>query len=300
MSSSSSRRLRGIVPAITTPFTESGEVDHAMLERQVSYLSEAGAHGIFACGGTGEGAYLTLPERREILRTVRAVLGTEKILCAAALAPSTQEVLAQLRMLADSGADYVVAAAPYYYAMRQADLLDHFRRIAEEAFAPLIAYNIPSATHNPMTANTMVELSGIPNIAGVKDSSGDFVLLSRALLAEHAPDFSWFVGEDYLCAPALLCGADGVVSGLANARVEPYVAMFQAHERGDSAGVLGAQARINQLYELVHAVGRGNPAIKAAAALAGRSTYMMRVGTQTVTEPERAAVAEILHAWDRQ
>lgn len=299
MSSSSSRRLRGIVPAIITPFTERGEVDHGMLERQVGYLSDAGAHGIFACGGTGEGAYLSVTERQQILRTIRTVLGPDRILCAAVLAPSTVGVLEQLPALADCGADYVVAAAPYYYAMRQVDLLDHFRRIAAEAFAPLIAYNIPSATHNPMTAETMVELSGVPNIAGVKDSSGDFVLLSRALLADHAEDFSWFVGEDYLCAPALLCGADGVVSGLANARVEPFVDLFQAGERGDPAGVLAAQARINRLYEIVHAVGRGNPAIKTAAALAGRSNYSMRVATQTTTEAERAAVAAILDAWDR-
>ncbi len=299
MSSSASARLRGVVPAITTPFTESGRVDHAALERQVGYLRDAGAHGIFACGGTGEGAYLTLQEKGDVIRTVRDVLGPDGLLCAALIGPGTEAVVEQMTALGSDEVDYVVATAPFYYAMRQQDIVDHYERLAAVATAPLIAYNIPSATHNPMTASTMCEISGIPGIAGVKDSSGDFATFTRALLADHAEDFAWFQGEDYLCGPALVCGADGMVSGLANARVEPYVEMFAAHERGDSAAVLRAQARINELYEIIHLSGRGNPAIKGATALAGRGTFTMRVPRQTLDEAERTAVAQVLAGFDR-
>lgn len=299
LSSSSSEALRGVVPAIITPFTDDGTIDHAMLERQVGYLSDAGVHGIFACGGTGEGAYLTTSERLEILRTIRSALAADKFICAAVLAPGTQDVLEQMRAISASGADYMVAAAPFYYAMRQGDLIDHFQRVAAEAPVPLIAYNIPSATHNPLSVQTMLEIATIPNIVGMKDSSGDFVGLTRALLSSPPVDFRWFVGEDYLCGPALLCGADGVVSGLANARVEPFIDLYAAHERGDRVGVLDAQARINRLYEIIHVVGRGNPAIKAAAALAGRSTFKMRVETQSVDEHELAAITAVLDHAER-
>ncbi len=299
MSSSASSRLRGVVPAITTPFTESGGVDHPALERQVAYLRDAGAHGIFACGGTGEGAYLTVQEKADVVRTVRDVIGPDGLLCAALIGPSTAEVAEQMAALAGSAIDYVVATAPFYYAMRQQDLVEHYVRLAAVATTPLIAYNIPSATHNPMTAATMGEISGIDGVAGLKDSSGDLATFTRALLADHAEDFAWFQGEDYLCGPALVCGANGMVSGLANARVEPYVEMFAAHERGDTAAVLRAQARVNRLYEIIHLSGRGNPAIKGATALAGRGTFAMRVPGQTLDASERDAVARVLADFDR-
>jgi len=84
-------------------------------------------------------------------------------------------VLRELRSLARLEPEYVVAVSPYYLAMRQQDILEHFRQIAREAPAPLILYNIPGNTHNPMTLDTILELAQESNVAGIKDSSGDFI-----------------------------------------------------------------------------------------------------------------------------
>ncbi|HOX32863.1 MAG TPA: dihydrodipicolinate synthase family protein [Spirochaetales bacterium] len=142
------------------------------------------------------------------------------------------------------------------YGVRGA-IVRHFRELAAAASSPLIAYNIPGNTHNPMTAETILEIADTENVAGIKDSSGDFATFSRAVLSGARGPFAWIQGEDLLDAAAYLVGAGGVVSGLSNVSVEPYVAMARAAAAGDVEGVREAQRAINALFRLVAATGGG-------------------------------------------
>lgn len=299
MSMQTKPRLRGIIPAIVTPFKENGSIDFAALEKQADYLCAAGVHGLFVCGGTGEGAYLTTAEKADVVKAVRGVAGGKPFLCAAFIKPSTKGVLEEMAALESSAPDYAVAVAPFYHAMTQKDLVDHYTRIAQAATAPVIMYNIPPTTHNPLSLESIYTLSRVGNIAGVKDSSGDFATFGRGLLdGAAAESFAWIQGEDYLCGATLLAGGDGVVSGLSNARVEPYVDMFAAYEREDWQEVRNCQARINRLYEIVHSCGNGNAAIKAATELAGRGTRWMRQASQSLSDGQMKQVAAILERFD--
>lgn len=295
-------KLRGVIPAIITPMDENGNIDRSLLRKQADYLISCGVNGLFVCGGTGEGAYLTTDEKCEVMREIKqipAVKNGSVFTCLAAINSNTRAALAEIRTFAPLKPDFFVATAPYYHAMTQKDLIAHYEAVAQAASAPIIVYNIPSTTHNYIELDTVQTLSKLPNVAGVKDSSGNFIHFSRGLFGERNHGFSWIQGEDYLCGPAMLCGGDGMVSGLSNARAEAYVALYRAAVEGDAESVMHCQAQINNLYGIIHAVGNGNAAIKAATEYYGRGARYMRTSSQTVTSEQYASVSSVLAAHDK-
>ncbi|PKL13942.1 MAG: hypothetical protein CVV52_03885 [Spirochaetae bacterium HGW-Spirochaetae-8] len=291
---------KGIIPAVITPVDENGDILFSMLEKQVGYLSEAGVDGLFVCGGTGEGAYLSIQEKEEIFKTIKHVVGKRQFLCAACINPSTRGTIQEIKTIQKYQPDYIVAVSPFYIGMSQTDIIDHYRKVAAISDVPVIVYNIPSCTHNPITFNTVKILSDIPNIVAVKDSSGDFCSFSRGLFGQRTSSFTWIQGEDYLCGPSFLAGADGVVSGLSNARVEPYVTMYTAAKAQDWESVKACQKRINDLYEIIQCAGNGIASIKAAAALSDRSTKWMRQASQSLSDGKIKEIADILRRFDEK
>ncbi len=299
MSKGSKCKLHGVIPAIVTPMNQEGDIDYALLEKQTAYLCNAGVHGIFVCGGTGEGAYLTIEEKIEIFKKIKEVAGKKAFLCAALINSNTRATLNEMKLFEAMAPDYLVATAPFYHAMTQNDLYQHYKSIAEQAYAPVIIYNIPSTTHNPVSLETIEALSSLDNFAGVKDSSGNFISFSRGLLGPRSEKFAWIQGEDYLCAPTLLTGGDGMVSGLSNAGVEPYVEMYSAYENGDFETIKACQAKINELYKIVHSCGNGNAAIKAVTEIRGTGSRWMRQKSQSLSDQQVKVIADIVEKYDR-
>jgi 4-hydroxy-tetrahydrodipicolinate synthase len=174
-------------------------------------------------------------------------------------------------------------------------LLKHYQKIAQRASCPIIIYNIPSRTHNQIHLESILKLSSNENIAGVKDSSGDFISFSRGMYTERQHDFAWIQGEDYLDAPSLLLGAKGIVTGLGNVWIEPYIEMYRETKKENTAKVHAAQKRINALYEIINRTkGKVVPATKAGAMLLGRSHKWMKSLALTLNTDEIAMVKEVL------
>lgn len=291
----SGKALHGIIPALITPFKQDGTIDFVLIEKQTAYLADAGVDGFFVNGTTGEGPYLTTQEKIDVFQVVQQVSAGRQFLCLACLQESTQAVLDELRAFEGLTPDFVVSVAPYYYAAPQEVIIQHYEQIAQAAPVPLILYDIPSRTYNPIALETVFRLMPVENIVGLKDSSGDFIKFSRGVLAGKDPRFAWIQGEDYLDGPSLLVGANGFVTGLGNVCIEAHIAMRQAMQQGDRVGVLQAQQRINALYEVINVTGgKTIPAIKAGAALLGRSTPWMKMPGLTLTEQEIASVREVL------
>lgn len=289
------QRLHGVIPALAVPMGEDGAIDMERVARQASYLAQADIRGVFVGGTTGEGAYLTGEEKLELLRLVKGLLPRDVALCAACIQPSTGQVIEEMRLLGQIGPDFVVAVAPYYLGVSQEAILEHFRRIAASAPAPLILYNIPQNTHNPMRLETILELAAEENVAAIKDSSGDFITFTRGVLTPTPGPFVWIMGEDLLEAPARLLGAGGVVTGLGNVWIDPYVELDRAARKQDTPGIREGQRKINELFRVVLAAGgRGIPAIKAAMELLGRGRRHMRLGSLTVTEEELKRIRQVL------
>ena len=289
------KKPAGFIPAPLLPLTNAGSVDFGLLEKQLDYLVKTGADGLFLNGTTGEGAWLPTAEKADVLRAAKNVAAGRCFLAAACIQPSTPQVLAEMEAMLPLEPDFVVAVSPYYYAVPQGAVAAHFREVARRSPVPLILYNIPQCTHNPIALETVLELAREPNVAGVKDSSGDFVSFCRGLSSEAPADFSWIMGEDYLDGPAMLTGADGIVSGLSNVWAGYHAALVRAARAGDRDGVLANQAKIHQLYG-IHRVTGGKviPVLKAGAELFGRCRRRMYLASLGLGDEEAAAVRGVL------
>jgi len=288
------RKLEGVIPALITPVTDSGAVDFRLLEKQVRYLSSAGVNGFFIAGTTGEGPYLTAEEKVDLLKKVNGISGGKQFLCMACIQASTEQVLAEIDRYSNLEPDFIVAVAPYYYSASQRAIFDHFSQIAAASPCPVILYNIPQHTHNLIELETVLQLAGTDNIAGIKDSTGDFIQVSRGLLSKVPKDFSWIQGEDYLDASALLLGGHGMVTGLGNVWIEPYVKMYLASVAGNTTEVIVNQKAINDLYEIIRVTPRGIAAIKAATGFLGRGSARMKMASLSLSEGELEKVKAVL------
>jgi len=288
-------RLSGVIPALITPLTETGAIDFDLFDKHVEYLSSAGVHGMFVNGTTGEGAYLTTAEKVETFRHVKQITQGRQFLCAACLQPSTELALEEIRQFEALEPDFIVVVTPYYYAASQDVIVQHYCEIAQQSPAPVIVYNIPACTHNPIALDTVFQLAEVENIAGVKDSSGNFAAFSRGVYANPKPDFAWIQGEDALDAPAFLIGANGIVTGLGNVWIDPYLAMYEAFKANNSAGLHQAQKQVNALYEIIGRVGgKVIPAIKAGATCLGRSTTRMKLPGLRLDDADIEQVRDVL------
>jgi len=292
------KHLKGIIPAIVTPMSKNGTIQQDTLAKQVSYLVSAGVDGLFVNGTSGEGAYLTTEEKIEAVRTARSAGGSSVSICAASLQSNTSSVLNEFERMESESVDFFVAIAPYYYSMSDEAVRHHFLTIADAVSKPLIVYNIPGCTHNFISMENIRVFEQHENIAGVKDSTGDFSYFSRCLLGRQVPDFSWIQGEDFLDAQSLCIGAEGVVSGLANVFAEPYVEMYQSSLHNDTEKMLASQRTINSLYEQFISSGYENiPFIKAACEILGRGSRWMRQGGLSLSKEEFRKVESILNAF---
>jgi 4-hydroxy-tetrahydrodipicolinate synthase len=249
-------RFSGIIPPVLSPLTPEEEVDRPAVNRFVDFLITGGVHGLFILGSMGEGPYLRPAVRRELAEaTVAAVAGRVPIL-AGVLESSTARVLEEIRRLAVPGISAYVVTSPYYYAGFSAgELREHFHRVADATDRPILAYNIPQNTHVAMKAEFMLKLADLPNVVGVKDSSGDW-FESQLLLQQRRQGFAVFQGNQIYCGVSLLAGADGLVPGHANVWPGLLVGMYEAALRKEIEVVSSAQARLNALLAL-----RGRAAI---------------------------------------
>jgi len=270
------KRLEGVIPALILPVCENGEIDFKYLEKQVTYFIESDIDGIFINGTTGEGAWLTTEEKVQVFKIVKEMQIFEKF-----------------------EPDYIVATTPYYYSVTQDIIRIHFKNIAQNSLVPVIMYNIPQCTNSKISLSTILELANEKNIAGIKDSSGDFILFSRGCSIEMPDAFSWIQGEDYLDGPSLNSGAKGIVTGLGNVSVKPYIEMYKAAKRGNEVTVRESQKKINRLYEIIQVSdGKTIPAIKAAVSLLGRSTKWMKVSSLTLDGKEIKKIKDIMENLD--
>ncbi len=287
--------IGGVLPAVITPLRRDDRLDEQAFERHLRNLLDAGVHGLFIGGTAGEGPYITPEERAELWQVATATAGDEIRLVVAFLQPDTRSVLRAMQQFAQRQGrrrpDFVSAITPLYYPMDQTALIAHFEAIAEEAPAPLIIYNIPGNTHNPLTLDTLMQLGRHPRIAGVKESSGDFALFSQGVLNCDRAEFAWIQGKDLLDGPALMIGAPALITGLGNVWIEPYLELYQAATKHAWDEVDRYQRLINGLSHALRSAG-------VSPLSATKSAACKRLGIEPVfrvpgLEPEPQLISTI-------
>ena len=206
---------RGAWAAIPTPFGAGGAVDDGALRRYVSYLCDHSIDGIVACATTGEGATMTLDEKRHVLGLVREVVGGRVPVIAGVGTNDTRTTIENGAMARDAGADGLLVVTPYYNKPNQEGQYRHFMTVADAIDLPQIIYNVPGRTGTRCMPQTLGRLAKHPNIVGVKDATADMVFASQTRI-EAGADFLMFSGDDGTTLPFVAVGGVGAISVVAD------------------------------------------------------------------------------------
>jgi 4-hydroxy-tetrahydrodipicolinate synthase len=287
--------LRGIVPPLVTPLNEDETVDEKALERQLDRLIQAGVHGIFLLGSTGEQPALRDAERVKVIRTARRVNAGRVPLVVGTMASSTARAVENIREAEAAGADAVAVTPPYYYPSRGEDeQLAHYRTCAAATKLPLVIYNIPLTTKVMVSADTMARITEIPNVAGIKDSSGDFGHFLRILELLRAKEgFSILIGAPVLAGAAVLYGASGTVSGIANMDPRTMLDVYASAVARNTTALQNLQHRVHRLMDIL-AFGAPIVCLKTALELMGICRHYAAAPLQPLGQEKREGIAAIL------
>ncbi|MBI4536959.1 MAG: 4-hydroxy-tetrahydrodipicolinate synthase [candidate division NC10 bacterium] len=244
------REIRGIIPAVITPFTPDEQVDEAAFRKVLNLMIDQGVHGLFPGGTGGEFSALRMEEKRRLMRLAVEETAGRAFVMPNVGAVTTAESVELARHAEAVGSDAVSVVTPYFLKPSQDELVEHYRAICASVKIPVLAYNIPERTGVTLTVPTLVRLAGeVPNFAGIKDSSGD--LANAAEIVQACPKgFRVFMGRDTLIFGALMYGLAGGVAATANVAPALAVGIYTAWEANDLAKARAFQARLAPVRKL--------------------------------------------------
>src|SRR3954447_4315622 len=225
----------GCGTALVTPFTRGGALDEAGVRRLAARQISAGIHFLVPCGTTGETPTLTLAERVRVVELVVEEAREKVPVLAGAGGYNTQEVIESALEMARAGADGILSVAPYYNKPTQEGLFQHYQAIANAVPLPIVVYNVPGRTGCNVEVSTVVRLTAMANITGVKEASGNVTQMCE-LCRAVPPRFLVLSGDDALTLPVMSVGGRGIVSVVSNEVPAEMVRMVELAEAGDFAG----------------------------------------------------------------
>lgn len=223
--------LRGIYPAITTPFSADGAVALEDLKHNVRRYNATDVAGYAVMGSTGEAVMLTPAETDAVLAIAKEAADASKRLIAGTGAESTAETIRRTKRAADLGYHAALVKTPYYYkaAYRPEVYIAHYRSVADASPIPVMLYSVPQFTGVTLETPEILKLAEHPNIIGIKDSSGQVQRVVEVTSA--ATDFQVLTGSAAVLCPCLTAGARGAILALASALPEKCVAVYDLFRR---------------------------------------------------------------------
>lgn len=288
---------RGVIPAIPTPFTADGsDVDEQALRRIVRHVVDAGVHGIMTTGGTGEFPHLTRDERRRVGEIVVEETAGAVPIFAGTAACSTIEAVALIEDAAAVGADAAILVPPYYFPLPDGMLHRFFEDVAAAGVLPVVVYNNPLYTGNPLHPGLIASLMGVEGIVGLKQSADDLGQLVEALRLAEATGRPLCTGIDSQFYAALCVGAAGIFSTAAAIVPAQIVRLWDFFQAGDHAGALGQHRLLQPLNRfLEYDPGYVSPT-KEALTMMGLDCGPVRRPLPDFPEAERPALRDALIA----
>jgi 4-hydroxy-tetrahydrodipicolinate synthase len=221
-------QLRGCGTALVTPFQQDGSIDESALRNLVAWQIESGIDFLVPCGTTGETPTLSHDEWLYVIDVTIQVAAGRVPIVAGATSNSTHDAVEKVKeVAARPGVDAILTASPYYNKPTQEGQYQHFKAIAEAAGKPVILYNVPGRTGANIEPQTLARLAEIPNIAGVKEASGNMAQIAEMINA--VPEtFLVFSGDDSITLPVISLGGVGIVSVASNEIPHEMAAMTRA------------------------------------------------------------------------
>ena len=246
--------LRGVMPALLTPFDAQQKIDQASLRRLVRFNIEQGVDGVYVGGSTGEAFIQSLVEREEVLEIVAEEAKGKITLIAHVGCVSTAESQQLAASAKRYGFDAVSAVTPFYYPFSFEEHCDHYRAIIDSADGlPMVVYNIPALSGVKLTLDQISTLVTLPGVGALKQTSGDLYQMDQIRRAH--PDLVLYNGYDEIFASGLLAGADGGIGSTYNIMGWRYMAIVQALKEGDIGKAQDLQRECNKVIDLLIKVG---------------------------------------------
>ncbi|AML38565.1 N-acetylneuraminate lyase [Klebsiella aerogenes] len=246
--------LRGVMPALLTPFDAQQNIDRASLRRLVRFNIEQGVDGVYVGGSTGEAFVQSLSEREEVLEIVAEEAKGKITLIAHVGCVSTAESQQLAAAAKRYGFDAVSAVTPFYYPFSFEEHCDHYRAIIDSADGiPMVVYNIPALSGVKLTLEQINQLVTLPGVGALKQTSGALYQMEQIRRAH--PELVLYNGYDEIFASGLLAGADGGIGSTYNIMAWRYLGIVQALKEGDTAKAQQLQHECNKVIDLLVKVG---------------------------------------------
>jgi len=257
------KRVEGIIPPLTTPFTADGQVYVKGLRELVDFQCAAGAHGLFICGTYGSGPIMTLAQRKQVHEVVVDQAAGRLTVIAHVGTPSTAQSVELAQHAQSVGADAVASIPPYYHSHDELDVAAYMTALVGAVDLPVFIYNNPKTSGFNVTPKFLRQLAGL-GVAGVKDSNFRYIDFTHMVLAmEDAPGFQFVVGTEGFALAGWMAGAQGCVSGLANVFPELMVELWEAYKAGAYDKAASLQMRVNKARQILHIPSSTNAACYA-------------------------------------
>lgn len=278
-------RLRGVYPALVTPFTKDDNVDEVAYRKLIQAVL-GDVEGIVVAGTTGEFVYLSVEERKRLFEIAVDEVRGRKPVIAGTGAASTKTAIELAKVAADAGVDACLVVCPYFIGTDDKGIHEHFYRLAQKSELPIILYNIPQTAGRYIPRRVVEDLARIDNIIGLKDSSGDLTY-TLELLEKVEGRIDIVIGHDEVVLPALAAGCSGMI--LASAQVFPDIwqKVFAAVHIGDLETARALQMKVQKLARIFCRLGGPVP-VKAALGMMGldmgKTRMPLKIGGALVHE----------------
>ncbi len=285
--------FRGSFAALLTPFRD-GAVDEAAFQSFIDWQISEGTQGVVPCGTTGESPTLSHAEHRRVVELCIEVARGRVPVLAGTGSNATDEAITLTRHAKESGADGALIVTPYYNKPTQEGLYQHYKKIHDAVDIPIIIYNIPGRSVVDMSVETMTNLSKLPNIVGVKESTGEVLRPLQIRLAAGS-DFILLSGEDAAVLNLLVHGGHGCISVTANIAPGSCAALHDAWGTGNYEEALAIHERLMPLHTALFAETSPAPA-KFAASLMGRLGPDVRLPLVEPRPATKKRIADVMRA----
>jgi len=282
----------GSLVALITPF-RNGSVDEKVFEKFVAWQIKAGTDGLVPCGTTGESPTLSSDERKRVIEIcIATAKGSGVPVIAGTGTNSTEQSIEYTRHAKKAGADAAMLVVPYYNKPTQEGLYQHFKAVAEAVDIPIFLYNVPPRTGGDMQIDTVVRLSQVKNIVGIKDASYDMARPTLTKLRAKK-GFVQLSGEDASAVGFLAQGGDGCISVTANAAPRLCADMHDAWRARDLDKVFALQDRLMPLHKALFVETSPAP-VKYACELIGQASAKLRLPLVECSDAAKKQVRDAL------
>jgi len=242
---------KGIIPALVTPFTKDGkEINEEQLRSLVNYCIKLGVSGVFPCGSTGEFVNLTVDEKKRVIDVVLDEANGRVPVVAGTGASGTDHALEMTRYAKNAGADAALIVTPFYLKPTDRGVYEHFYKIATAVDIPIILYNIPQCTGVWLTWQMVEDLADVPNIVGLKDSSGE-LKYTLSVLEKVRDKINVMCGHDEVVLSALATGASGAMLASANFIPDKWVEIYNLVQKGHLKEAQELQFKIQKMARII-------------------------------------------------